>query len=219
MGAVEINMQTTMSSDKDELFICPYDPVHRVAARRYIRHIIKCRRNFPLVEKAVCPFNARHVVPKPELRHHLSCCPDARMIESEINFDRCGYDGDEVKGDTSMPPMQSQPLDFGSEENWDDEIADNASTQEYVYGLSGPKKTVNRRREEIKRIKEEMRRKAQEESNFIEAHFEIHQRRPMRHPGVADRQNLMQYGLFFADDPNPAKPLLAANFQKPVLSD
>ena len=37
------------SADPDELFVCPYDPIHRVAAKRFPYHLMKCRkvsRNF-----------------------------------------------------------------------------------------------------------------------------------------------------------------------------
>lgn len=30
--------------DKDELYQCPYDPVHRVSAKRFATHLTKCRK-------------------------------------------------------------------------------------------------------------------------------------------------------------------------------
>ena len=30
--------------DADELFICPYDPVHRISAKRFPYHLMKCRK-------------------------------------------------------------------------------------------------------------------------------------------------------------------------------
>ncbi|CAK8688272.1 unnamed protein product [Clavelina lepadiformis] len=73
----------------------------------------------------VCPFNARHIVPKPELQMHMSSCPDRTMFEFEINKERLSDDGDEVKGCTSLPPLlPSQDLDFGDDEDWDLEVSD-----------------------------------------------------------------------------------------------
>ena len=33
-----------------------------------------------------CPFNAKHEMPKPELRHHLTHCPDKAMLEPELKY-------------------------------------------------------------------------------------------------------------------------------------
>ena len=35
-----------------------------------------------------CPFNAKHEMPKPELRHHLTHCPDKAMLEPELKYGR-----------------------------------------------------------------------------------------------------------------------------------
>lgn len=34
----------SMSAEANELLICPYDPVHRVAAKRFPYHLQKCRK-------------------------------------------------------------------------------------------------------------------------------------------------------------------------------
>jgi len=44
-----------------------------------------------LIFQSVCPFNARHIVPKPELQMHISTCPDRRLIENEINTGKLSY--------------------------------------------------------------------------------------------------------------------------------
>ncbi|CAK8688205.1 unnamed protein product [Clavelina lepadiformis] len=99
--------------------------VHRISAKRYVGHITKCKKNHPGADKDVCPFNARHIVPKLELQMHLSTCPDRSMFEFEINKERLSDDGDEVKGCTSLPhPLPSQDLDFGDDEDWDLEISE-----------------------------------------------------------------------------------------------
>ena len=40
-------------SDSDELFVCPYDPVHRISAKRYVGHIMKCKKNHPGADKVI----------------------------------------------------------------------------------------------------------------------------------------------------------------------
>ncbi|CAK8688251.1 unnamed protein product [Clavelina lepadiformis] len=85
MASISGNQQSMRQSDSDELFVCPYDPVHRISAKRYVGHIMKCKKNHPGADKDVCSFNARHIVPKPELQMHMSSCPDRTMFEFEIN--------------------------------------------------------------------------------------------------------------------------------------
>ena len=47
-GSVEIYFHAlyiaSMSSNPNELLTCPYDPVHRVAAKRFPYHLQKCRK-------------------------------------------------------------------------------------------------------------------------------------------------------------------------------
>ncbi|XP_076814649.1 uncharacterized protein LOC143460873 isoform X1 [Clavelina lepadiformis] len=125
MASISGNQQSMRQSDSDELFVCPYDPVHRISAKRYVGHITKCKKNHPGADKDVCPFNARHIVPKPELQTHMNTCPDRLMFEFEINKERLSDDGDEVKGCTSLPPpLPSQDLDFGDDEDWDLEVSE-----------------------------------------------------------------------------------------------
>ncbi|CAK8688249.1 unnamed protein product [Clavelina lepadiformis] len=125
MASISGNQQSMRQSDSDELFVCPYDPVHRISAKRYVGHITKCKKNHPGADKDVCPFNARHIVPKPELQMHMSTCPDRSMFEFEINKERLSDDGDEVKVCTSLPPpLPSQDLDFGDDEDWDLEVSE-----------------------------------------------------------------------------------------------
>ena len=37
-------------------------------------------------EYAVCPFNARHEMPRPEIRHHIANCPDKALLEQDLAF-------------------------------------------------------------------------------------------------------------------------------------
>ena len=43
----------TMSDDYQEIKTCPYDPSHRVHAKRFLRHLMKCQKNYPNA-KMVC---------------------------------------------------------------------------------------------------------------------------------------------------------------------
>ena len=95
-------------ADPDELVVCPYDPVHRVQRKRLQYHLIKCRKvgtvwsrdhvtsarpwyivyvfssqNFYVKDYRQCPFNARHVVPKPEFEYHIQVCEDRGRFEAE----------------------------------------------------------------------------------------------------------------------------------------
>ena len=46
-SGVPVYQQSMQQLDGNELHVCPYDPSHRVAAKRFVRHIIKCRKNHP----------------------------------------------------------------------------------------------------------------------------------------------------------------------------
>lgn len=45
-------------------------------------------KNYIGSDFATCPFNARHEMPKPELRYHLSNCPDRAVIEPMLAYGR-----------------------------------------------------------------------------------------------------------------------------------
>ena len=79
--------------DPEELEICPYDPIHRIRRKRFPYHLVKCRKvsyqflkkndfvtllsqNHPNQKYKLCPFNARHVIPVPEINYHIRVCPD-----------------------------------------------------------------------------------------------------------------------------------------------
>ena len=37
----------TMADDYQDIKTCPYDPSHRVTAKRFLSHIMKCEKNHP----------------------------------------------------------------------------------------------------------------------------------------------------------------------------
>lgn len=62
--------------DPDKLMVCPYDEAHMIKAKRFQYHLLKCRENHPEKDFVNCPFNAKHVMLRHELRQHVSRCPD-----------------------------------------------------------------------------------------------------------------------------------------------
>ena len=43
-------------------------------------------QNYTGKDFVTCPFNAKHEMPKPEIRHHLAMCPDKAVIEPELDY-------------------------------------------------------------------------------------------------------------------------------------
>ena len=48
--SVGVSLVNQHSSDKDELFVCPYDATHRIKASRFPYHLRKCKKNYPNVD-------------------------------------------------------------------------------------------------------------------------------------------------------------------------
>uniref|UniRef100_A0AAY5EKX7 CHHC U11-48K-type domain-containing protein n=1 Tax=Electrophorus electricus TaxID=8005 RepID=A0AAY5EKX7_ELEEL len=65
-------------SDPNKLLQCPYDKNHQIRACRFPFHLLKCRKNHPKLasELKTCPFNAKHLMPRYELSHHIENCED-----------------------------------------------------------------------------------------------------------------------------------------------
>ncbi|KAM4815682.1 gametocyte-specific factor 1-like [Thomomys bottae] len=74
------------SADPNRLLPCPYDKSHKIMARRFPSHLVKCRMNHPGIaaKLATCPFNARHLVPRDEFRKHIANCVDKTCIEDFV---------------------------------------------------------------------------------------------------------------------------------------
>ena len=75
-----------MSGPEDMRYmICPYDPLHRVVAKRFVVHELKCRKNHTLIERKICPFNAGHVLCEPDYDDHVrKLCPDRGRYLADI---------------------------------------------------------------------------------------------------------------------------------------
>ncbi|KAJ7376657.1 hypothetical protein OS493_033539 [Desmophyllum pertusum] len=77
-------MTSNVENDPLQLKICPYDPVHRVAAKRFPYHLQKCRKQYASAGWTVCPFHARHEIPIEELDYHTSICEYKDIIRQDI---------------------------------------------------------------------------------------------------------------------------------------
>ena len=72
--------------EADQLFVCPYDFSHRLTIARMGHHLIECRENFSISEKAICPFNDKHAIFAPEMDYHKLICPD-KPVENEVRHE------------------------------------------------------------------------------------------------------------------------------------
>lgn len=70
-----------MQVEHGEYVDCPYNKAHRILSFRLAGHLVKCRKNYPDVEKVKCPFNSTHIVAKPELNvSGIKCTPKRKYI-------------------------------------------------------------------------------------------------------------------------------------------
>uniref|UniRef100_A0A673G7Z8 Zgc:56699 n=1 Tax=Sinocyclocheilus rhinocerous TaxID=307959 RepID=A0A673G7Z8_9TELE len=81
--------EETDASDPNRIVQCPYDKNHQIRASRFPFHVLKCRKNHPKLasELKTCPFNARHLIFKHELSHHIANCEDKRTLNAEDETD------------------------------------------------------------------------------------------------------------------------------------
>ncbi|KAG8452632.1 hypothetical protein GDO86_004426 [Hymenochirus boettgeri] len=112
--------------DPERLLQCPYDVNHQIRAFRFPYHLIKCRKNHADIARqlATCPFNARHIVPRAELSHHISSCDDKSCIEQDIVGEKSIY-----KRDASPCRWKSPPC----EEDWERDLQHDNKT--FMWGL------------------------------------------------------------------------------------
>lgn len=47
MRGVPVNAITQKTADAEELFICPFEPSHRISAMRFVNHAVKCEKSHP----------------------------------------------------------------------------------------------------------------------------------------------------------------------------
>ncbi|KAJ8265553.1 hypothetical protein COCON_G00146520 [Conger conger] len=119
-------------ADPDRLLQCPYDKNHQIRACRFPYHLIKCQKNHPKLaqELKTCPFNARHLMPKHELSHHIANCVD----RSSVNTEDLG--SSEVRSKWHVPVNTWENPKCS--EDWDKEIEESPGTT-FIWGVSTSK--------------------------------------------------------------------------------
>lgn len=100
----------------DPLETCPFEKAHQIRRSRMQIHIVKCRKNHPMAEMQICPFNATHVIPVPDYQYHLRICNSKKIIEQQ--FYRLTDEAD--SGEIKAAPFDVPDIDC--EENWDTQI-------------------------------------------------------------------------------------------------
>ncbi|XP_061114639.1 gametocyte-specific factor 1 isoform X2 [Conger conger] len=128
-------------ADPDRLLQCPYDKNHQIRACRFPYHLIKCQKNHPKLaqELKTCPFNARHLMPKHELSHHIANCVD----RSSVNTEDLG--SSEVRSKWHVPVNTWENPKCS--EDWDKEIEESPGTT-FIWGVSTSK--LNQERAETR---------------------------------------------------------------------
>ncbi|XP_076874830.1 gametocyte-specific factor 1 [Brachyhypopomus gauderio] len=122
--------------DPNKLLQCPYDKNHQIRACRFPFHLLKCRKNHPKLasELKTCPFNAKHLMPKHELSHHVENCEDKpRPVSAEEEPSKEMLRKFQVPVSTWRQPVS---------EDWDKEVDDQADT--FVWGVSTNKLSQNK---------------------------------------------------------------------------
>ncbi|KAK3598115.1 hypothetical protein CHS0354_026569 [Potamilus streckersoni] len=110
--------------DAEEYMECPYDRTHMIRVKRFPYHLMKCRYNYTGSDFASCPFNAKHEMPRPELRYHLGVCPDRAAIEIDLaHAARREADVDIDRGCVDLPAYEN--VHIPQSECWDEEASSN----------------------------------------------------------------------------------------------
>ncbi|XP_015039526.2 gametocyte-specific factor 1 homolog [Drosophila pseudoobscura] len=134
-----------MSSNKDEMLICPFDASHTIRRIRMAVHLQRCERNHAGSKMVRCPFNSTHLMEADEIKKHCENCPDRLKFEDFLSADkkpkvalchqvsgkiRCPHDEAKANGEKRQNRSESAPHadidkenkgDVGCTENWDDE--------------------------------------------------------------------------------------------------
>ncbi|XP_073678808.1 gametocyte-specific factor 1 [Garra rufa] len=126
---------TEDASDPNRIVQCPYDKNHQIRASRFPFHVLKCRKNHPKLasELKTCPFNARHLIPRHELSHHITNCEDKRSLNAE--------DGNVELLEKFQVPVNTW-TNPSPDEDWETETDDNAAM--FVWGESNNQLAQNK---------------------------------------------------------------------------
>ncbi|XP_039508129.1 gametocyte-specific factor 1 isoform X2 [Pimephales promelas] len=129
--------EDTLNDDADpnRIVQCPYDKNHQIRASRFPFHVLKCRKNHPKLacELKTCPFNARHLIPRHELSHHITNCEDKRSLNAEEGKIEV-LEKFQVPVNTCTNPSPN--------EDWETETDDNAAI--FVWGESSNQLAQNK---------------------------------------------------------------------------
>lgn len=84
--------------EADQLFVCPYNSTHRLTIAQMGLHLMKCRENASITEKAICPFNDKHAILAPEMDYHKLICLD-KPTENETRH----VNGSKLEAEEATP--------------------------------------------------------------------------------------------------------------------
>ncbi|CAF1670463.1 unnamed protein product [Didymodactylos carnosus] len=73
-------MSLFIFNDPDNFWMCPFDPNHKVLAKRFQYHLVRCAKANPTIRRVKCVFNASHLMRPDELIKHMSTCPDSAVL-------------------------------------------------------------------------------------------------------------------------------------------
>lgn len=80
-------MASFQSGRNEALKTCPYNPVHKLAPRRYNIHLNTCPDRYNK-DMTTCPMNSGHRVHKDQLDAHIATCPDLKQfLKAQIHVE------------------------------------------------------------------------------------------------------------------------------------
>ncbi|XP_052897061.1 uncharacterized protein LOC128303990 [Anopheles moucheti] len=59
---------------------CPFDPLHKIAAKTFASHLVKCKRQHPDIKLVTCHFDTSHLVKEENLRDHMKTCSGRKEL-------------------------------------------------------------------------------------------------------------------------------------------
>uniref|UniRef100_A0A8U7P001 Uncharacterized protein n=4 Tax=Corvus TaxID=30420 RepID=A0A8U7P001_CORMO len=131
--------------DPERLIQCPLVKHHRIRARRFPYHLVKCKESNPEIAKklATCPFNARHLVPQADLSDHITKCNDKAFMEQDVVSRSCEPPKEQLNNGSTW---QAPPCD----EDWETELLE-GSESPFVWGVinSAINSTISHRNDSL----------------------------------------------------------------------
>ncbi|CAF4706548.1 unnamed protein product [Rotaria sp. Silwood1] len=103
--------------DPDDYWLCPYDLNHKVLAKRFQYHIMRCAKANPHIRRVKCSFNATHLTTPNELFKHMSTCPDNQTVHDAIARGMSDFNWEDHSSDNN----ERQMAVIMNGEDWDRE--------------------------------------------------------------------------------------------------